>query len=421
MGIVVLGVNHNTADVSVRERLHFSPSQIPTALDLLQERYPEVQEKVILSTCNRVEIYASLYDDLEGIHGLKRFFYSFHEIPEGTLENCLYLYELEKAVGHLFRVSSSLDSMLVGEPQILGQVKKAYEAARDRHATGRVLNHLFEKAFSVAKRVRTETGIAENAVSVGYAAVELARKIFGTLEGKSVMLIGAGEMIELASRNLLSSGVQSVFVSNRNFARAVELAETLGGNAIRFDNLECVLDRFDIVISSTGAPRPIVRKPIVEKAMQERRNRPMFFIDIAVPRDVDPEVNQIENVYLYDIDDLKNLTEANLREREREALKAEEIVNSEVRRFLTWLDSVEAFPTIAALRDQAEVIRKAELEKALARWKDLTDEERRSLENLTSSIVNKILHAPTVNLKRQRENTETFSYLAAIRHLFNLK
>jgi len=258
-------------------------------------------------------------------------------------------------------------------------------------------------------------------VSVGYASIELARKIFGTLEGKSIMLIGAGEMIELASRNLLSSGIQTVFVSNRNFARAVELAETLGGNAIRFDNLEYELDRFDIVISSTGAPRPIVKKSIVEKAMQERRNRPMFFIDIAVPRDIEPEVNQIENVYLYDIDDLEKVTESNRREREREGLKAEEIVISEVHRFLSWLDSVEAFPTIAALRDQAEVIRKAELEKTLARWKGLTDEERRSLENLTSSIVNKILHAPTVNLKQQKENNEKFSYLAAIRHLFNLK
>jgi len=414
-------MNHNTADVGLRERLHFSPSQIPGALELLQAKYPSVQEKVILSTCNRVEIYASLYDDLEGIHNLKEFFYRFHEIPDGSLENSLYLYELEKAVGHLFRVSSSLDSMLVGEPQILGQVKKAYEVARDHHATGRVLNQLFEKAFSVAKRIRTETGIAENAVSVGYASIELARKIFGTLEGKSIMLIGAGEMIELASRNLLSSGIQTVFVSNRNFARAVELAETLGGNAIRFDNLEYELDRFDIVISSTGAPRPIVKKSIVEKAMQERRNRPMFFIDIAVPRDIEPEVNQIENVYLYDIDDLEKVTESNRREREREGLKAEEIVISEVHRFLSWLDSVEAFPTIAALRDQAEVIRKAELEKTLARWKGLTDEERRSLENLTSSIVNKILHAPTVNLKQQKENNEKFSYLAAIRHLFNLK
>lgn len=420
MNIVVLGVNHNTADVGIRERLHFSNSQIPEALKLLQERCPEVQEKVILSTCNRVEIYASL-DDAEGVNGLKQFLYQYHEIPGDSLEKSLYLYELDKAVGHLFRVSSSLDSMLVGEPQILGQVKKAYEIARDHNATGRVLNQLFEKAFSVAKRVRTETGIAENAVSVGYAAVELAKKIFGTLEGKSVMLIGAGEMIELASKNLLSGGIQTVFVSNRNFARAVELAESLGGNAIRFDNLESELDRFDIVISSTGSPKYIVKKEVVEKAMQNRRHRPMFFIDIAVPRDIDPVVNQIENVYLYDIDDLKTAVEANRREREREADKAEEIVSMEVCRFLSWLDSLETYPTIAALREKAEEIRKSELEKTLGRLKHLGPEEIQTIDLLTTSIVNKILHAPTVNLKKTRQNSDGFSYLAAIRHLFNLK
>ncbi|OGW08353.1 MAG: glutamyl-tRNA reductase [Nitrospinae bacterium RIFCSPLOWO2_12_39_15] len=419
MNIIVLGVNHKTASLDIREKLAFTEKHIEESLDILHN-FNVIKERVILSTCNRVEIYASVNNIEDGIKGLKDFIYKYHEIAYGNLEDCFYTYFSEDAVEHLFKVSSSLDSMVVGEPQILGQVKDAYTLAKEHRAIGMILNQLFEKAFYVAKKVRSETRIAENAVSISYVAVELAKKIFGELEAKTVMIIGAGEMAELAARHLLSNGSKSILVSNRTFDRAVELARGFKGSAIRFESIEDELLRTDIVISSTGAPHFIIKKNMIERVIHQRRNRPMFFIDIAFPRDVEPAINEIENVYLYNIDDLQNVVTANIKERERESQKATEIIRKEVGQFLNWLDGLEITPTITALREKAEAIRLEELEEALSKLGTVSDKERLIIDNLSSAIVNKLLHAPTMNLKKQIESTDGHWYIKVVRNLFNL-
>ncbi|MEK6589993.1 MAG: glutamyl-tRNA reductase [Nitrospinota bacterium] len=419
MNIIILGINHKITPVEVREKLAFQEKHIEESLHALN--FPEIRERLILSTCNRVEIYARVSNIDIGIERLKDFIYRYHKIDNGLLEKYFYTYFSEDAVEHLFKVSSSLDSMIVGEPQILGQVKDAYSLARECRATGMILNQLFERAFSVAKRVRSETRIAENAVSVSYAAAELAKKIFGNLEGKTIMIIGTGEMSELAARHLLSNGAKSILISNRTFDRAVELARELKGSAIRFESLEDELVMTDIVISSTGSPHFIIKKDMIERVIHLRRNRPMFFIDIAVPRDIEPTINEIENVYLYDIDDLNNVIDANRKEREKESQKAMEIISKEVMQFLKWLDSLEVVPTITALREKTEVIRLKELEEAFIKLGSVSDKERVIIDNLTSAIINKILHDPTMNLKKQIESTDGHWYIKVVRHLFNLE
>lgn len=420
MNLVVLGLNHNSAPVEIREKLSISSAKLGEHLSTLKERVPEAREEVILSTCNRVEIYALVSDIKKGVSSLKKFMADYHELDIATLENYTYVYALEEAVEHLFKVSSSLDSMVVGEPQILGQVKSAYKAARELSVTGTVLNNLFERSFSVAKRIRTETGIAENAVSVSYAAVELARKIFGDLSGKTTLLIGAGEMIELAIKHLVAQGVKTVLVANRTYERAVELATQFNGEAVHFDHLHEELKRCDIVISSTGAPHFVVRKELAAKVIAERANRPMFFIDIAVPRDIEPSVNEIDNCYVYDIDDLKSVVESNLAERAKEARKAEEIIRGEVKQFLSWLDHLEVAPTITELRAKAEAIRVMEMEKTVKRLTSVSDKDKETLDKMTAAIVNKILHAPVVNLKKHAETDDGHSYIQALRNLFEL-
>ncbi len=420
MNLIVFGINHKTAPVEIREKLSIPEHKLEEHIALMNSKTPGLVEKVILSTCNRVEIYARANDIEKGVEQIKRFLSEYHEISMDDLEKSTYVYLLEDAVEHLFKVASSLDSMVVGEPQILGQVKDAYRNAKELRATGTILNNLFERSFSVAKRVRTETAISENAVSVSYAAVELARKIFGDLNGKTVMLIGAGEMIELAARNLLSQGVKTVLVSNRTYKRAVELATELNGEAIKFDDLHDELKRCDIVISSTGAPHFVVRSDLAMKVIGERNHRPMFFIDIAVPRDIEPSVNDIDNCYLYDIDDLKNVVEANLAEREKEAGKAEEIVKNEVGEFLVWVDRLEAAPIISAIKEQAERTRQAEIKKSIKRLGEITKEQEEAIERLTSSIVNKILHQPIINIKKEAETENGPSALGLVRRLFGL-
>lgn len=420
MNIIVLGVNHKTAPVEVREKLAFGEKHLEESMNILL-RLPEIKERVILSTCNRVEIYARTGNIEDGIKRLKDFIYKYHRIKEGELEDYFYTYYTEDAIEHIFKVSSSLDSMVVGEPQILGQVKDAYTFAKERKATGMILNQLFERAFSVAKKVRTETRIAENAVSISYVAVELAKKIFGELEGKTIMVIGAGEMSELAARYLISNGARNILVSNRTFEKAVELARELKASAIRFDSIEDEMMRTDIVISSTGAPAFIIKKDMVERVIRQRRNRPIFFIDIAVPRDIEPAVNEMENVYLYDIDDLQHVVDANVKERERESQKAVKIVEKEVGQFLNWLDGLEIVPTITALREKAEAIRQKELEEAFSKLGTVSDKERLVIDNLSSAIVKKLLHEPTINLKKQIESTDGHWYIKVVRHLFNLE
>jgi len=419
MDVLVIGINHRTAPVEIRERVSFSGEELLRSLGRVLE-YPEFTEDMIVSTCNRVEIYATTRDPEKGIVALKNFLAEYHGVSLDDFEKSLYVHLGSAAIRHIFRVASSLDSMVVGEPQILGQIKEAHNIAAYHNTSGIILNKLLHKAFHVAKRVRTETKIGNNAVSISYAAVELAKKIFGTLEGKAVMLLGAGEMAELAAKHLVAGGVQRVIVVSRTYQRAADLAMAFNGEAIEFDGFGERLEGVDIVISSTGAPHYILHPENVLGVIKARRNRPMFFIDIAVPRDIDPRVNEIENVYLYDIDDLQEVVDANRDRRAREARRAEEIVEEEALKFYNWYASLDLVPTIVSLKEKFEEIRKRELSKALSSFARITEKERKSLEALTSAIVKKILHDPITLLKSPGLNTDTNEYVDTVRKLFRL-
>jgi len=418
MAIVVVGLNHTTAPVAVRERLAFSDATLAEAL--AHFRPPEVQELVILSTCNRVEMYLQTSDVDVSMASAVGFMAACHAVPPTQFTPHLYQLSDLEAVRHLFRVAASLDSLVLGEPQILGQVKAAYLAAQAAGRTGLIFSQLFERALRVAKTIRTETGISDHAVSVSYAAVELAKKIFESLQQRTVMVLGAGDTAELAARHLVSQGVTRVFIANRTSERAVLLAQALQAKAIPWEAFPEHLAYTDIVISSTSAPHPIIQPAMVREALRARRSRPMFFIDIAVPRDVDPAVNTLENVFLYDIDDLHNVVQENRRERQREALEAEALVWQEVQQFQQWLAVRDAVPTIVAMRQHAEAIRLQELEKALHKLGPLDERQRRVLEALTCGIVNKLLHAPTVYLKRASPEGQGRDAVHVVRHLFNL-
>ena len=417
--IVIVGLNHKTAPVEVRERLAFPADTIGHAL---REAVAAegVSEGVILSTCNRVEVCALAEDGRRGAEAVERFLSSFHGMPREELSPHLYRLAGEDAVRHLFRVASSLDSMVLGEPQILGQVKDAYAWACDHKAVGPVLDKCFTKAFSVAKRVRTETRVANSAVSVSYAAVELAKKILGDLSDNTVMLVGAGEMCELAARHLLSAGARGLLVTNRTFERAVRLASDFDGTPVRFEDLSVHLKRADIVISSTGSPRFVLTRADIEEVIRVRKNRPMFFIDMAVPRDIDPDANEVANVYVYDIDDLHNVVETNLEERQREAEKADGIVAAEVRAFRRWLDAQQVTPTIVSLRKKFEEIREAEVGKALSALGDADPRTRKVVESLASAIVHKALHSPIASLKREADGHGPAEKIAVVREIFDL-
>lgn len=420
MHLLIVGLNHKTAPVKIREKLHFASNRLAEPLSELKS-YGELAENLILSTCNRVELYTRVDHVKMGSQLVKQFLSGFHGISLQDFEPHLYEYSDDEAACHTFRVCSSLDSMVVGEPQIIGQVKEAYTLAKGFGSVGPILSQLFERAFHVAKKVRAETRIGENAVSVSYAAVELAKKIFGELADKSAMLIGAGEMSELAARHLVGNGVKTVFVSNRTYSRALELAQELGGTAVNFEQMPKHLAMADIVISSTDAPHYIIKKDQVLNLIKTRKNKPIFFIDIAVPRDIEPSVNEIENVFLYNIDDLENVIEANLKERQREALKAEEIIKTEVAKFMRWLDTLNIAPLITSLREKIETIRRIELDKVFSKMDNFSDEEKKAIEMLTSSIVNKILHQPIVSLKKHVNSTGSGEYLKVARDLFDLK
>lgn len=417
--IVIVGLNHRSAPVEIRERLAFPADTIGHALRGLVER-EGIAEGVILSTCNRVEVCVLADQSFKGASAVKEFLSSYHGLPLPEVNGYLYHHEGEEAVRHLFRVSSSLDSMVLGEPQILGQVKDAYGYAGEFRTIGPILDKFFTKAFSVAKRVRTETKVASSAVSVSYAAVELARKIFGSLKDKTVMLIGAGEMCELAARHLLSAGVKGIMVTNRTFERAVKLAEEFDGTPVRFDELLTHLKMADIVLSSTGAPHFILKRPEVEEVIRIRKNRPMFLIDMAVPRDIDPDANQIDNVYVYDIDDLNNVIETNIEERQKEAARAEEIVAAEVRGFERWLEAQQVTPTIVMLRKKFEDVKNAEVAKAVAMLGSEDPKARRVVEALASAILNKVLHPPIAALKKDSEGRNLMELVATVREMFDL-
>ncbi len=420
MNIIVVGLSHKTAPVEIRERVAFSPTAMDKPLAEMTA-LPAITEGVIVSTCNRVELYATSRDVDAAIGQLKRFLSTFHGIPLEQLESHLYEYQGEEAIRHVFRVSASLDSMVIGEPQILGQIKTAYGYATEFKTVGLILNRFLHKAFSVAKRVRTETDIASNAVSVSFAAVELARKIFGTLDNKKVLLIGAGEMCELAARHFLNNGAASVMVTNRTYERAEKLAEEFQGQAIPFEEFPQRLHQVDIVLTSTGAPNFILGHDKVEEVIRQRKNKPMFFIDIAVPRDIDPKVNKIDNIYLYDVDDLQGVVQANLKERHKEAKKAEAIIDQEIGQFFRWMGSLDVVPTIVGLRRKLEEIRQGELQKTFANLKDLDKKERKAIEALTAAIINKVLHQPTTVLKQSQNDASGDRYVDAVRTLFNLE
>ncbi len=414
--IVVVGLSHETAPLAVREALAFPKERLADALARLRRETP-LGEAMILSTCNRVEVYGRASEPCTA--AVAAFLAQYHERPASEIEPHLYLLEGDDAVRHAFRVAASLDSMVLGEPQILGQVKEAYEAAEKAGSLGSVLNALRNRSIAAAKRARSETAIGRNAVSVSHVAVELARKIFGGLRERSVLLVGAGKMSELAARQMVRDGARASVVGGRRFEKAEQLAAALGGRAAPFEALREELAGADIVISGTGAPGVVIRKEDVEAVQPSRRGRPLFLIDIAVPRDVEPEVGRLPGVFLYDLDDLKSVSEANLRERRKEASAAEAILEEEIREFGEWRRSLDVVPILVELRKRADLIRKAEIEKARRRLGPLTAEQESAIEAATSAIVNKILHVPTVQLKELAGNGHA-EHVGLIRKLFGL-
>ncbi len=417
--IGLVGLNHKTSPLAVRERLFAGCQEQMNLLGELKA-IDGVLEILHLSTCNRVELVASLEDAPQALIALESFLARYGGLTDEEAKACLYFYRDREAIRHLFRVTSSLDSLVMGEAQILGQVKDAYRQALAQNATGVVLNRLMHRAFRAAKRVRTETGIAANPVSVSFAAVELAKKIFGTLAGRKILIIGAGEMAELTCTHLVGNGAEDITVVNRSPAQARLLAEKFHGAARGLDELDEVLCDVDIVISSTGAPTYVVTGEMVRCCLRKRKNRLLFLVDIAVPRDIDPAADDLENVYLYNIDHLQDIVDENIKNRRREAMKAEAIIEEEVANYINWLKELEAVPTIVSLRSKAESIVRAEMEKASVWMQSLENADREKVEALVHSIVNKVLHAPVAVMKEESAEFASQDIVAAARQLFRL-
>ncbi len=420
MHLAVLGINHKTAPVELREKVSLSEEKCGALSRRLLDGNG-VLEIVPLSTCNRTEVYVVAARPEAGQKEILASLALIGEVPVDGLEECSYFHEGDGAVRHLYRVAGSLDSMVVGEAQIMGQIKDAYRLAHKQESTSVLLNRLFRHALEVGKRIRTETAIGENPVSVSSVAVEMAKKVFEDLGGKAVLLLGAGKMSELTATHLLSQGIATILVGNRTLSRAEALADKFHGKAIPYDDLVDYLPLADIVISSTGSPHYVLRKGEVERALRRRHNLPIFFIDIAVPRDIDPGVNDVNNAFLFDIDDLNEMARANAVARAKEAEKAEKIINQEVENFSQWLASLDVVPTITALREMAEAVRQAEVAKALARFDgNLSEKDRNRIEAMAAGIVNKILHEPTVELKRASNERGGYLYVESMRRLFKL-
>ena len=417
--IVNTGMNHETAPIELRECLAGEPGNRIAALTSMRE-LECIKEGIFLSTCNRVEALYTTEDPLKATKSVIMILSNLGGISEDSFTSTLYNFEDREAIRHIFRIASSLDSMVMGEPQILGQIKDAYHEAVKEKTSGVILNRLMHRAFHVAKRVRTETGVSDAAVSISYAAVELAKKIFYNLSGKKVLLIGAGEMAELAARHLVSHGVSSMVVANRSFHRAVQVAGSFKGIPVSFEEIGSQLFDVDIVITSTTSTVNIINYDQVKSSLRKRRNRPLFFIDIAVPRDVEPRVNDLENVYVYDIDDLKGVIEINKAQRLQEAVKAERIVQEEVIKFAEWLKSLQVVPTIVSLKDKTEAIRQAEFKRSLSSIGHLTAPQIKAIETLTLSITEKILNDPILLLKRKAGSPTRDLYLDITRNLFKL-
>lgn len=414
--ILVVGLNHETAPVAVREAMAFPKDELAAALERVRAE-AGLGEAMILSTCNRVEIYGRSEKPVAG--AVADFLARYHGREPAEIEKHLYRLEGDEAVRHAFRVAASLDSMVLGESQILGQVKDAYDAAEHAKSLGAVLNGLRVRSIAAAKRARSETAIGRNAVSLSHVAVELATKIFGQLRGRSVLLVGAGKMSELAARQMVKRGARASVLGGRTFEKAEQLAQSLGGRAAPFESLRAELARADVVMSGTGAPGVVVTRDDVEAAQSVRHGRPLFLIDIAVPRDIAEDAAHVPGVFLYDIDDLQQVATANLRERRKESAAAEAIVEQEVRDFLDWRRSLEIVPLVVELRRRADEIRKHEIEKARARLGPLTPDQEKALEAATSAIVNKLLHAPTVRLKELAGHGQA-EHVGLVRRLFDL-
>ena len=420
MKLLLTGVSHNTAPVEVRESLAFRAEDLPRALQDLRSR-AGVNEALILSTCNRVEITVTTEDSIDPQTTVDLFLTDHKPVPGEGIGPHVYRYEGREAIHHLFRVAASLDSMVVGEPQILGQLKVAYTAAKDAGAVCGWLDGLLTRAFGVAKRVRSETGIGQMAVSVSYAAVELARKIFGSLAGRTVMIVGAGKMSELAARHLRRSGASHVFVTNRTHDRAMEMARLFQGTPVEYDRFHATLPEVDILIASSAAPHYILNKEEMQRVIAARRNKPAYLIDLAVPRNIDPSVNDVANVFLYDIDDLQEVVNANLRERMKEAERAETLVSEEVERMMARLKVVEITPTIVGLQEQLEQIRSVEIEKARRRYGPFTPQQEEALEAATRAIINKVAHGPISELRVQAGKPDGAHAVALIKKVFHLR
>jgi glutamyl-tRNA reductase len=416
--IFLIGANHKTAPVELREKLSFTQEETLGALEYLKNA-PQIKEGLVFSTCNRMEI---LYIPEAGdqVDQMIQFISDHKKIGIPEFRSALYIHEGDEAIRHIFQVSSSLDSMMVGEPQILGQIKKAYKTAVAEGASGVLLNRLMHKSFSVAKRVRKETGIGDNAVSISYAAIELANKIFGDLSSKSVMLLGAGEMAELAVEHLIAHNVDKIVVANRTFKNALALAQKFNGQAVQFEERQSVLKDVDIIISSTGAAEYVLTQEQVKQAMKKRQHRTLFFIDIAVPRDIDPKINKVSNAYVYDIDDLTGIVETNIHQRGQETIKAERFVEEAVLTFRKWMDSLSIVPTIKAINDKMTAIVELEFNKTMSSLTHLSQGDMEAIRRMTQAIATRSIHDPIQFLRNTGDHRDDSLYLNVTRQLFDL-
>ncbi len=417
---VVVGISHKTAPIEIRELFSFTQESLELGVRQLSNK-DHIEECVIISTCNRVEIYAVSENIELCLETIKEFLSEFHDTPKETFSPHIYYSIGHMAVRHLFSVASSIDSMVVGEPQVLGQVKESYKVASAQGTTGVILNRLFHTSFFVAKKIRTETGIGSHAVSISYVAVELAKRIFDDLSRRSVMLIGTGEMAEIAAQHLIRAGISDLLIASRKFENAVELSEKLNGKSISFDEVFYHLKDVDIVITATGSQDFIIKPTHVKEALKLRSNEPMFLIDIAVPRDIDPRIEDISDIYLYDIDDLKNVSDENIKTRKQSLNKAQEIILQVEKSFGIWLEGLKAVPAIIDLKNRFEIIKNSELEKALEKLEGLTEEDRYVIELMASRIVGKILHNPLTNLKKESSTSMGALYVDSIKKLFELE
>ncbi|WP_273266721.1 glutamyl-tRNA reductase [Flexistipes sinusarabici] len=420
MQLAVLGLNHNTAPVELREKLAVSEEKLPYfyAQILQNER---IYEAMILSTCNRVEYYIVTDDFLCNVENVLQIISEENGVDYSELRKHTYIHCGDDAVRHIFRVASGLDSLVLGEPQIFGQVKDGFRLANIHGKMDKLLKKLDEFTIKTSKKVRTNTGISENPITVSYSAVELAKKIFGELKSKSALIIGAGEMCELAAKNLRNADISEIFVTNRTYSRAEKLAQEINGIPVDFERFTEYLKKTDIVISSTGAPYYVLEHDQVKDAMASRKYEPMFFIDIAVPRDIDPKINNIENTYVYDIDDLKSVVEANKKAREKEAVKAMEIVEQSVADFHKWVESLKIVPVIKEMRGMFEDIKEMELERFINKSKIEDEQTKKLLNNILNSYMNKVLHTPLTNLKNNGTSKNKYTLIEAVNIIFNLE